>query len=76
MEAEAEAVEAALKSTASTSLVTRLDITQLKSRTDGQGPYLRSLDHLGRSSEVKEIKSLKTVKLGPTEPRTDGQSRL
>ena len=23
----------------------------------GQGPYLRSPDHVGRSSEVKEIKS-------------------
>ena len=28
-----------------------------KSRAGGQGPYLRSPDHLGRSSEVKEIKS-------------------
>ena len=25
-----------------------------KSRVGGQGPYLRSLDHLGSSSEVKE----------------------
>ena len=29
--------------------------TQLpQSRAGGQGPYLRSLDHLGRSSKVKE----------------------
>ena len=55
---------------------TRPDRRLSKSSAGGQGPYLRSLDHLGRSSEVKEIKSLKTVKLGPTEPRTDGQSRL
>ena len=33
-----------------------------KLRADGQGPYLRSLDHLGRSSEVREIKSLKVIK--------------
>ena len=28
-----------------------------KPRVGGQGPYLRSLGHLGRSSEVREIKS-------------------
>ena len=28
-----------------------------KSRAGGQGPYLRSPDHLGRRSEVEEIKS-------------------
>ena len=37
----------------------RLDTKLTKSRADGQGPYLRSLDHLRRSSEVKKIKSLK-----------------
>ena len=31
--------------------------TVMKSRAGGQGPYLRSLDRLGKSSEVKEIKS-------------------
>ena len=36
---------------------TRPDTRLPKSRAGGQGPYLRSLDHLGRSSEVKEIKS-------------------
>ena len=28
-----------------------------KSRVGGEGPYLRAPDHLGRSIEVKEIKS-------------------
>ena len=36
---------------------TRPDTRLPKSRAGGQGPYLRSPDHLGRSSEVKEIKS-------------------
>ena len=36
---------------------TRPDTRLLKSRAGGQGPYLRSPDHLGRSSEVKEIQS-------------------
>ena len=36
---------------------TRPDTRLPKSRAGGQGPYLRSLDHLGRSSEAKEIKS-------------------
>ena len=35
-------------------LETRLDTRLPKSRAGGQGPYLRSLDHLGRSSEVRE----------------------
>ena len=34
-----------------------------------QGPYLRSLDHLGRSSEVKEIKSFKKTKIGINRPK-------
>ena len=33
---------------------TRPDTRLLKSRAGGQGPYLRSLDHLGRSSEVQK----------------------
>ena len=37
--------------------ITRPDTRLPKSRAGGQGPYLRSPDHLGRSSEVKEIKS-------------------
>ena len=31
-----------------------------------QGPYLRSLDHLARSGEVKKVKRIKKVKWGPT----------
>ena len=58
---EAEAVmEAAKKFTASASLIERKarpDTRLPKSRAGGQGPYLRSPDYLGRSSEVKEIKS-------------------
>ena len=36
---------------------TRPDTRLPKSRVGGLGPYLRSPDHLGRSSDVKEIKS-------------------
>jgi len=36
---------------------TRPDTRLPKSRAGGQGPFLRSLDHLGKSSGVKEIKS-------------------
>ena len=36
---------------------TRPDTRLRKSRAGGQGPYLRSPNHLGRSREVKEIKS-------------------
>ena len=36
---------------------TRPDTRLPKLRAGGQGPYLTSLDHLGRSSEVKKIKS-------------------
>ena len=36
---------------------TRPDTRLPQSRAGGQGPHLRSPDHLGRSSEVKEIKS-------------------
>ena len=36
---------------------TRPDTRLPKSRVGGQGPYFRSPDHLGRSSEVREIKS-------------------
>ena len=41
----------------SVSRKTRPDTRLPKSRAGGQGPYLRSLDHLGKSSDVKEIKS-------------------
>ena len=33
--------------------ITRPDARLPKSRAGEQGPYLRSLDHLGRSSEIK-----------------------
>ena len=36
---------------------TRPDTRLPKSLAGGQGPYLRSPDHLGRSSEVEKIKS-------------------
>ena len=36
---------------------TRPDTQLPKSRAGGQGPYLRSLDHLGSSSEVQKYKS-------------------
>ena len=36
---------------------TRPDTLLPQSRLGGQGPFLRSLDHLGKSSGVKEIKS-------------------
>ena len=35
-------------------LVTRPDTRLPKSRAGGQGPFLRSPDHLGRGSEVKK----------------------
>ena len=43
----------------------------------GQGPYLRSLNHLGRRSEAKDRENLKKVKCdgrtdGPTDGPTDG----
>ena len=50
---------------------TRPDTRLPKSRAGGQGPYLRSLDHLGRSGEVKKVKRIKKVKWGPTDQPTD-----
>ena len=35
-------------------LATRLDTRLPQSCAGGQGPYLKSLDHLGRSSEAKD----------------------
>ena len=52
---------------------TRSDTRLPKSRAGGQGPYLRSLHHLGRSSEARNRKKPKKVKCdGPTDGRTDG----
>ena len=42
-----------------TMIKSRLDTRLPKSRAGGQGPYLRSLDYLGRS-EVIEVKSEKS----------------
>ena len=39
--------------------LTRPDTRLPQSRAGGQGPYLRSLDHLGRSSEAKNRKKKK-----------------
>ena len=54
---------------------TRPDTRLPQSRAGGQGPYLRSLDHLGRSTEAKDRKNPKKVKCdGPTGGPTDQQS--
>ena len=42
-----------------------------QSRAGGQGPYLRSLDHLGRSSEARDCENPKKVKC---EEQTNGQT--
>ena len=60
---------------------TKSDTRLLQSRVGGQGLYLRSLNHLGRSSEAKDHQNPKKVKCdgrrdrwtyGPTNGRTDG----
>ena len=48
---------------------TRPDTRLPQSRADGQGPYLRSLDHLGRGSEAQHRK-----KSSVTDGRTDGRT--
>ena len=51
---------------------TRLDTRLPKSRVGGQGPFFRSLHHLGRSSDAKDRKNPKKVKCdGPTDGPTD-----
>ena len=55
---------------------TRPDTRLTQSRAGGQGPYLRSLDHMGRSSEVKDCKNPKKVKCdGRTDGPTDGPTK-
>ena len=50
---------------------TRPDTRLPQSRACGQGPYLRSIHHLGMSSEAKERKNPKKVKCdGPTDGPT------
>ena len=52
---------------------TRPDTRLPQSRAGGQGPYLRWLDHLGRSREAKDRKKQKKVKCdGQTDQQTDG----
>ena len=64
-------------------LETRPDTRLPQSRAGGQGLYLRSLNHLGRSSEAKDRKNPKKVKYdgwtdgrtdGPTDGQTDGRT--
>ena len=55
---------------------TRPDTWPPQSRIGGQGPYLRSLDHLGRSSQAKDRKNPKKVKCdGRADRRTDGPTK-
>ena len=59
--------------------ITRPDTQLSQSRADGQGLYLRLLDHLGRSGEAKSHKIPKKVKCdgpmeGPTDGPTDGRT--
>ena len=53
--------------------ITRPDPRLPQSRVGGQGLFLRSPYHLGRSSSVNDCKNQKKVKCdGPTDGRTDG----
>ena len=53
---------------------TRTRTRQPKSRAGGQEPFLRTLEHLGRGSEVKDCKSIKKVKCDGRKKR-DKESR-
>ena len=54
--------------------LTRPDTRLPKSRAGGQGPDLRSVEHLGRSSIAKNPINAEKVKCdGPTDRRTDGR---
>ena len=58
-------------------MVIRSDIRLPQSHAGGQGPYLRSLDHLGRSSEAKDREHLKEIKCDtPTDGWTDRQQMI
>ena len=55
---------------------TRPDTRLPQSRAGGQGLYLRSLDHLGWSSETKDRENPKKVKCdGRTDRPTDGPTK-
>ena len=52
--------------------ITRPDTQLPQSRADGQAPYLRSAEHLGRSGIAKNPINAEKVKWdGPTDRRTD-----
>ena len=54
---------------------TRPDTRLPHARAGGQGPYLRSLDHFGRSSKGKDCKNKNKIKFdGPTDGLTDRQT--
>ena len=56
---------------------TRPDTQLPQSCVGGQGPYLRSLNHLGRSSEVNDRKKTKKIKCdGRTNGLADRLSRV
>ena len=56
---------------------TRPDTRLPQSRAGGQGPYLRSPEHLGRSGKAKKLKNAEKVKCdGPTDGPTDRHSGL
>ena len=54
-------------------LKTRPDTRLPLSRVGGQGPYFRSLDHLGRSSEAKDCKN--PQKSSVTDRQMDGPTK-
>ena len=54
---------------------TRPDTRLPQSRAGGQGPYLRSVEHLGKSGTAKNPINAKKVKCaGPTDQWTDGRT--
>ena len=58
---------------------TRPDTRLPQSRAGGQGPYLRSVEHLSRSSKAKKPINAKKVKCdrrtaGQTNRQTDGRT--
>ena len=54
-------------------ILTRLDAWLPQLRAGGQGPYLRSVEHLGRTGIAENPINAEKVKCdGPTNRRTDG----
>ena len=55
---------------------TRPDTRLPQSRAGGQGPYLRSPEHLGRSGKAKKLKNAEKVKCdGPTKRGVESRAR-